>query len=82
MSIKSMWEKLSPSTQYQITSAIHTFLAAAIMEWALQAAQGNPIPDSKTAFFALASAIVRAGVKAVSMSITNSSEVPPKPPVV
>ena len=61
---KAFWEKIPASWKYEARSILHTFLAAAVAEWALN---GGGIPSSKEALYAVLFAMLRAGIKAVSV---------------
>lgn len=71
MWIKDQWDKLPDSWKYEIRSGFHTFIAAALGEWALS---GGGIPTSKEAGVALVFAMFRAGVKGVSILLIPSKE--------
>lgn len=64
MWLKEQWDKLPDNWKYEIRSGAHTFIAAALGEWALS---GGGIPTTKEAFAGLLFAMLRAGVKAVSV---------------
>ena len=70
MWIKNQWDKLPDSWKYEIRSGIHTFVAAALGEWAMS---GGGIPTTKEALAALLFAMLRAGVKAISVFFIPSN---------
>lgn len=72
MWLQTQWNKLPESWKYEIRSGFHTFLAAALAEWAMS---GGGIPSSKEAIYALLFAMFRAGVKALSVLLVPSPKV-------
>lgn len=73
-----LWEKLSPTTQYEVKSGFHTFLTAAVMQLMAQYSQsGHVLPTTATALIAIASVVLRAGIKAVFSQWYGQSPLPP-----
>lgn len=67
--LQTLWGKLSPKWQEEITSAWHTFFTASVIEigvqWSANQATFSTGAISKELLIAIGAAVLRSGVKAV-----------------
>lgn len=64
MWLRNKWESLPAGWKIEIQSVVHTFIAAAVAEWAFT---GFGVPSSRDAIYALLLTMLRAGIKAVGI---------------